>query len=68
MNKLVLYNSISIVSCFTIITTLSLYGRPYVNMETLFNSLGNTNYKLFYGIIGANVATITNEITNEIMN
>lgn len=54
----------SIVTCFTIITSLSIFGRPYVDFKTLIDNMGNTNYKLLYGIIGANIATIANELLN----
>ena len=62
MNKNIIYNGISIISCLTIVTTLSIYNENYYNISTLFNNMCHPSYKLIYSIIGANVATIGNEL------
>ena len=65
MNKNRIYNELSAKTCITIITSVATNGVPYVNIKTLFEHMKNSSFKVLYGIIGANVATIGMEIIKQ---
>lgn len=65
MNKNIIYNGLSAITCFTIITSVATIGVPYVNIKTLFEHMNNSSFKVLYAIIGANVATIGMELIKQ---
>lgn len=69
MNKLILFNNLSIMACMTSITVLTLIPIQYTDFKTLIQQCITSNQYLLTGIIGSSIVTMTNEflkINNEI--
>ena len=62
MNKLIVFNNITILTCMSSIVVLTLIPLKYTDCRTLVNQCINSNQYLLFGIIGSSIMTMTNEL------
>lgn len=69
MNKLIILNKVTIVSCMSTILTLTMLNNDYLNFKTLFKQSISDNHYLLSGIIGGSFVMMCQEylkLSNEL--